>query len=62
MHEFCKEYVDKKNKIGTAIDLEVSDLSGANNNNAAIDNERHGIFHNNSYEGNTAIANERYYV
>ena len=60
MHEFCKECVDKKHNTGTAIGLEVADLSGASNSNADISNERHVILHNNYDEVIATIANERH--
>ena len=41
-----------------SIDLEVVDLSGINNNNAAVYNEIHEILHDNSDEGNITVPNE----
>ena len=52
MRKFCKEFVGKKHIVGTTMDLEVVDLSGANKNNAAITNEIYEMLYNNSDEVN----------
>ena len=62
MHEFCKEYVEKKYDIGIVTYLEVVDFSGASSNSAAIANDRHGMFHDNSDELNVVICNETFDV
>ena len=59
MHKFCEECVGKKCDIGTTIDLEVEELSDANNNNAEITNETHDVLYNDSDEVNIKIDNER---
>ena len=48
IHKFYKERVEKKHNIGTAQDLEVVNLSDIDNKNAAIDDERRNMSHNNS--------------
>ena len=48
MHKHCEKCVDKKLKKCTAMNLEETDFSDTNNNNAVIANE-----------GNTKIANEK---
>ena len=52
--------MDKKNNIGTAIDLGMEDLSDSNKNNVEIANERYDSLHNNSDEGNIINTNERH--
>ena len=57
MHKFCKECAGKKHIIGATKDLEVADLSDANNNYVAIYNEIYEELDDNSDEANVTIAN-----
>ena len=59
MHKLCEECMGKKHNIGTAQDLKVTCLSGANNINVPIFNGRYDTLHNKSHEGNTKIDNKK---